>query len=178
MKCMRLVFSSFQMREMIGPEELAVQNTEPDIQLIQPRGVGRQPAEFNGHGLLLLGCLLVQPGLEALRSSHYPESAAPCRRGVATPLAESRPAGRLGIRQSACGERTAHRPPHRRRSAQQTGTLPLSPVARGVALGMTSHGGLWRPLSRTSLDGGFLVQTEQPCARLQQRLSLRGAFQD
>lgn len=51
---------------MIGCKQLPLQDTEPDFDLIKPRGVGGQPIDLNGKGPALFHPLLFQPAFQLL----------------------------------------------------------------------------------------------------------------
>ncbi len=49
---------------MIGLQELTLQNTEPDFNLIEPRSIDREPIELHGQFSIRLSCQFLSPGGE------------------------------------------------------------------------------------------------------------------
>ena len=73
-------FQLIQAAEMVGLQEFALQQTEPDFQLIEPGGIDRQPIELDREFSLHDGRQLLDPACELLGSMGRPVIQYHCHR--------------------------------------------------------------------------------------------------
>src|SRR5579885_2840524 len=166
---------------MIRLKQLALQDTQPNLQLIQPRGVGWQPTDFDGDGLCSAGGFGCQPGLQPLGRMGGPVIQNQSQ-GLDVACSGSRQNDLLqeglkihkALATGALAEDLSIG--YTQPSKQMERSLPL--VAWGLPHRVPSTGRLWWAFGGAGLDRGLLLQADQPGACFQQGLSLGVALQD
>ena len=61
-------FEGMRAGKVIGLQVFALQHAEPDFELIEPGGIGRQPEHLKMHSLVTGNCLFTQPALQLFGS--------------------------------------------------------------------------------------------------------------
>src|SRR6266496_1022921 len=115
-KVMNGLLKLIQAAEMVRLQEFALKQTEPDLQLVEPRGVGRQPRELHRQFSLRHRRQFLDPAWELLgrmgrsiiqdqRHGLHPTTACLCKNDRLSQKSERR----LRV----CVDDTGHRPAHR-----------------------------------------------------------------
>src|SRR5258707_2146890 len=174
-------FESIGTEKVIGLQVFALQETEPDFDLIQPGGVGGQPMDLKMGPSVTHLFLLLEPAFELLGR-------------VSCSIIENEDHGMDLTAQRFGNDLLLHKGleidktfaastrsvdvaiSHRKSSKQMTGTTTM--IACFVQHGLASMRCTRRLLTLTGLNGGFLIQADQPDTLTQEGLGLTISVQD
>jgi hypothetical protein len=162
---------------VIGLQTLALEQTEPDFDLIEPGGIGRQPKDLKAQPSVTRLFLLTEPSFElfggvggAIIKDEGHGVDLPTQgfgndvlvhKGLEIDKAFARSAGAIDL---AIGDRESGK--------QMAGAATL--IARFVQHRLARSGWARGVLSFSCLNGGFLVEADQPraCLQEQERLDI------
>ncbi len=156
---------------MMGLQAFALQDAEPNFDLIEPGGVGRQPADLEVEWRLERGLELLQPAFQLFRGMSRAVVQDESDRGHFAAHGfghndlldkgleiDKALAGAASPVDAAIG--------HTQACKQVAGTSPM--VARCVQLGFASQGRTWLLFTLTGLDRRFFVEGQEPGSFSQQ----------
>ena len=157
--------------KVIGLQQFALQKTKPDFDLIEPRGIGRQPEHLEVQSPFTGLFLLPQPAFELLRrmrgsivhNQDHRVDFPPQRFGNDLLEKKGLEIGEVLARATGTVDTSIS---HGKPGKQMPCPAPM--VARLPQLWMPPDGRTWWLFAFTCLDRGFLVQTHRPGSLSQQ----------
>jgi hypothetical protein len=166
--------------KVIGLQMFALKHTEPNFDLIKPGRIGRQPEHLKVKVPFAGAFLLAKPTFELFgcvrrsiiqNESHRVDASSLrfgknflLKKGLEIDKTLAAAAGSVDLPVS-----------HRKSGKQMACTTTI--IARFVQHWLARTGWTRRLLSLTGLNGGFLIETDQPCPFLQERSRLGIGFQ-